>query len=394
MAQPTESRWRRASNRDGFVLPAVIFTMAILALLAVTALTTANDEHRASRALRESGAALYAAEAGGSLLIATVVDSPRTVLDTLAPHLAAGDSVDLGWTNLPSGASYRGVFHRYDNGGQAMYVLSVEGRGAGGWGGQGAINFLLTDAPLSFVNASIRGGPAGNGAEIEDPPGVSGIDTNPAAWGAACTGPLEDKPGIEWGNGSVDYDPGTLLGDPPLVVDPTINSTNLFDFGGFDYDDLAAAASIILSSDPGLIQPVVTSGVCDTSFDYNWGAPENGAGHPCYDYFPIIHHTGGELRIRDATSVGQGILLVDGDLRIEDNFRFYGIIIVKGSIRFEDDGTQIMGGIIAGEIDRVRDGAGVQYSSCVMNRVLSAVNLSFLINLEALGSRSWSQPLR
>lgn len=383
------------ANRDGFVVPVVIFTMVMLGLMAVTALTTANDEQRSSRAMRESGAALYAAEAGGSLLIATVVDPPRTVLDTLATNLAAGDSVDLGWTSLPGDASYRGVLHRYDNGGQAMYVLSVEGRRAGAWGGRGVIDFFLTKAALqSFVTASIRGGSGGNGAQIEDPPGVSGIDTNPAAWGAACTGPLEDQPGLVWGNTNVDSDPGTLLGDPPLEVDPTIDATNLFEFGGFDYDDLAAAANIIVSDDPGLIQPVVTGGVCDTSLEYNWGAPESGVGHPCYDYFPIIHHTGGELRIRNATSVGQGILLVDGDLRIEDNFRFYGIIIVKGSVRFEDNGTQITGGIISAEIDRVRDGAGVQYSSCVLGRVLSAVSVPALFQLEALSSRSWSAPLR
>ena len=129
-SEPRATVGRRA-NRDGFVLPVVIFTMAILALLAVTALTTANDEYRSSRAMRESGAAMYAAEAGAHMIFGTVVDtSSNTVLDTLAGTLAPGDSVDLGWSTLPSGASYRGVFHRYDNGGQAIYVLSVEGRGA------------------------------------------------------------------------------------------------------------------------------------------------------------------------------------------------------------------------------------------------------------------------
>lgn len=385
------------ANREGFVLPAAIFTIVILGLMAVTALTTANQEHRSSRAMRESGAAMYAAEAGANLLIATVVDSPRTQLDTLAANLAVGDSADLGWTTLPGGASYRGVFHRYDDGsGRNIFGITVTGRGGGSWGGEQIINAYLTPAsnPAGLITSAIRGGVGGAAAEIRDPPGVSGLDVNPGVWGAACTQPLQDKPGIEWGNNDVDYDPGDLLGDPPLVVDPTIDPSNLFVLNGFTFDELAAMANITLTGDPGQIEPKVAGPNCNTSFQTNWGAPESGSAHPCYDYFPIIHRAG-DLRIRDANSVGQGILLVSGDLRIEDSFRFYGIIIVKGDIRFEDGGTQIMGGVIAGGIDRVRDGAGVQYSSCVADRILRRIGL--LNNngaLELLGSRGWSMPLR
>ncbi len=62
-----------ASKREGFVLPTVIFTMAILGLLAAAALSTANDEQRSSRAMREAGAALYAAEAGAGWILHTQV---------------------------------------------------------------------------------------------------------------------------------------------------------------------------------------------------------------------------------------------------------------------------------------------------------------------------------
>ena len=56
-------------GQEGFVLPVVIFAMAILAVLAMAALSTANDEHHASRAMRESGMALYAAEAGAHMIL-------------------------------------------------------------------------------------------------------------------------------------------------------------------------------------------------------------------------------------------------------------------------------------------------------------------------------------
>jgi len=53
-----------SSSRKGFVLPSVIFAIAIMSVIVVVALNTASDERRASRATRESTFAMYAAEAG------------------------------------------------------------------------------------------------------------------------------------------------------------------------------------------------------------------------------------------------------------------------------------------------------------------------------------------
>ena len=117
-----------ATNRNGFVIPAVVLAIVVLGIMTVAALTTATDEVRSSRAMRESGTALYAAEAGANLLMVTVVDSPSTVLDTLASVMNPGDSVDFGWTTLSSGASYRGVFYKYS---AQAYALNVTGRDAG-----------------------------------------------------------------------------------------------------------------------------------------------------------------------------------------------------------------------------------------------------------------------
>ena len=73
------------------------FTIPILALIAVAALPTANDEHRSSRAMRESGAAaLYAAEAGAGWILRTQVAGTKTVLDTIYASMAPGASVDPG----------------------------------------------------------------------------------------------------------------------------------------------------------------------------------------------------------------------------------------------------------------------------------------------------------
>jgi hypothetical protein len=108
-------------NRKGFVLPAVIFAITIMSVIVVVALSTASDERRASRATRESTLAMYAAEAG---LRQTYGAWPSAAVKALNP----GDSLDLGWQNLPNKAAYRTVIHRVDKGGLQEYTLVVQGR--------------------------------------------------------------------------------------------------------------------------------------------------------------------------------------------------------------------------------------------------------------------------
>ncbi len=109
------------TNRRGFVLPSVIFAITIMSVIVVVALNTATDERRASRATRESTLAMYAAEAG---LRQTYGAWPSAAVKALNP----GDSLDLGWQNLPNKAAYRTVIHRADKGGLQQYNVVVQGR--------------------------------------------------------------------------------------------------------------------------------------------------------------------------------------------------------------------------------------------------------------------------
>ena len=108
-------------NRKGFVLPSVIFAITIMSVIVVVALSTATDERRSSRATRESTLAMYAAEAG---LRQTYGAWPSAAAKALNP----GDSLDLGWQNLPNKAAYRAVIHRVDKGGLQEYNVVVQGR--------------------------------------------------------------------------------------------------------------------------------------------------------------------------------------------------------------------------------------------------------------------------
>ena len=108
-------------NRPGFVLPTVIFAITIMSVVVVAALTTASDERRASRASRESTLAMYAAESG---LRQTYGAWPSASVQNMNP----GDSLDLGWQNLPNKAAYRAVIYRVDKGGLQEYNVVVQGR--------------------------------------------------------------------------------------------------------------------------------------------------------------------------------------------------------------------------------------------------------------------------
>lgn len=129
------------SKRDGFILPTVLFSVAIMSIVVVASLSTSSDERRASRAVRESTLAEYVAEAG---LRQTYGDWPSTEVKALTP----GDSLDLGWQELPNRGMFRAVIHRVDKGGLQVYNVVVQGRRTGPNGGVSTILGVVGGVPL------------------------------------------------------------------------------------------------------------------------------------------------------------------------------------------------------------------------------------------------------
>lgn len=395
-------------NRDGFALPAVVFTMAILGLLAVAALATANDEHRASRAMRESGAALYAAEAGANFVWGTTTAPMGTrLLDSLEGSLtSSGDSVDLGWESLPSGAAYHAVLHRIDNG-KRLYQLRVLGQGAGPWGGQRLVSLAITavsgdlavDGAIGVVGGLLDIG-AGGGVVVD------GNDNVPPGWAGVCDPPGVAMPGIATPDATTVTQSGvpTIDGTPPILEDPSLSVSD------FDtmWDQLFAMANKIYPSGgpgPVSIGPVENPpGTCDTGVLDNWGAPTNPA-HPCFNYFPIIYVENARLKSHNGQS-GQGILLVGCDaagkcdLEIENGFTFYGMILVQGEFELETGAglnpAHVYGSVMVKNygsptnVSKIWTASTLQYSSCAMKRVAAAAGLSTR-GLQPIGARAWSE---
>jgi type II secretory pathway pseudopilin PulG len=158
-------------------MPTVLFAVAIMSIVAVAALSSASDERRTSRAVRESTVAVYAAEAG---LRQTYGNWPVDPVKALNP----GDSLDLGWQNLPNSEQYRAVIYRMDNGGLQEYNVVVRGRRTGLNGGISTVIGVVGGVPLfsravygeSYVwiqNAQLDSWDSGNGAYNPLTPGTN-----------------------------------------------------------------------------------------------------------------------------------------------------------------------------------------------------------------------------
>ncbi len=160
---------------------------------------------------------------------------------------------------------------------------------------------------------------------------VHGEHEIPGGWEGFCTGSLVDKPGILTDDATRVSTRGAavITGAPRVEEDPSIADSTFTRFGSLTWDEFTAMADIVLSG--GTVKNTApdstAAGVCrpGRAFASNWGNPEN-PGAACFDRFPIIHITGSAAI--QSGGVGQGVLLVNGDLNLQGDFAFYGIIIV------------------------------------------------------------------
>src|SRR5689334_10354228 len=184
-------------ERRGFVLPTVVFAVAVMSIVVVAAMNSATDERRSSRATSESTLALYAADGG---LRSVYGAWPVAAVKALNP----GDSLDLGWQSLPNRAKYRAVIHRVDRGGLQEYDVVVQGRRIGVSGGISTIVGVVGGVPLLtygvFAKTSVT--LSGGGT-------IDAYDSEVAPYNAATP----DSLATVWSNGTVDIQKTTVTGD-------------------------------------------------------------------------------------------------------------------------------------------------------------------------------------
>jgi len=163
-----------------------------------------------------------------------------------------------------------------------------------------------------------------------------------------------------------------ITGNPKVVQDTMASKdSTYFQFGDADWTMLTSMGKVPTGADP---TPTVNiDGSCKITDPDNWGDPIHATlPSPCEDYFPIIYAPG-DLSLQNG--IGQGILLVEGNLKVTGNFSFFGPVIVKGTLSTQGNGAHFNGGLMAANVDldpnTVAGNAVINYSSCALAKALN-----------------------
>jgi hypothetical protein len=306
-------------------------------------------------------------------------------------QMAVGTATAVSGTSPLGTGSFAGSVSRINN---EIFLVDIVGRDRASQARQ-RLGMLVKLRVLTFdANSALttRGPGRVSGSGV-----IDGTDAQP--W-PECPGAGPMAPGIRHPNVSqLDFQ-GTcaglacVVGNPQALTDPTVNDNTFFNYGESDWAALSSAANIVLPSQTltGL-EPSVSGGQCNRLDANNWGEPHRSPTHPsstvsqCTSYFPTIY-VNGDARI--TTGRGQGVLMVNGDLELQGNFRFIGIMIVRGRLRTTGTGAHITGGVLAANVDLddtfVAGNATIQFSRCAITAVQSSGAPGALFR-----SRGWTQ---
>jgi hypothetical protein len=211
---------------------------------------------------------------------------------------------------------------------------------------------------------------------------VLGTDTTFSGWncppaGAAIAGvAVPSFSNITFGGNCVG---GTCISGSPLVsVTPTASDTNTyFSYGSLKWSQLVAMADKTVSGTYPHVRPSTSNSggvsTCNTGDNANWGDP--GRANPpgvCEGYFPIVYAPG-DVSVNG--DIGQGVLLVSGNLNIQGGFTYYGQIIVRGTVKLTGTGNHVYGGIMAAAVvdststTQLSGNSSIHYSRCAITQV-------------------------
>ena len=420
------------ADRRGFVMPMVIFSLMIMSTMAVVAINVSVIQHRSSRAVRTSLEALLAGITGLNEIQADWNDPSATLYDQL-DTLSSGGTIQIDWTNLASGASYKGEVMRIDNGGQQLFLVTVEGRDGSGLPSERAVTAIMTLGGELTLGACCDAAAYVKGEIRISSTFISGTDVDPPSsdFGQTCGGTLEDKPALisdnannidtgssgyfERGGVEVDDNDNFDTSPPVVIIDNTMSGSDFEDFGALTWQDVQDSATQFMTDDvdwggnpvtgskynnPDYYGPRVHSlsdphghaggdpllGTCDTANVANFGYFSG----PCVDFFPVIEVSGQVHMNGGGYAQGLVVMVEDGtqgaELDLEDDITFNGIILGRGCVEIQDDakfhgavmvtGDFFNAGICDGDEPLfVKGDSMVQYSNCVVQAVLGGTGL-------------------
>jgi Tfp pilus assembly protein PilX len=358
--------------RRGFALGLAIFALVLVGALIAGTFFASMQEYRMGRNTLVQQRALTAAELG----LDTVYSqwdkrwngsaTGATVLRTYAPSDGSIDTVRITKLN------------------QYSFLVTSEGRAGGTLkdlaARRRASMLVRLDLPqiktLGAIttkgNVTIGGSTALRGRDTVFP-GWDCPPAGPAVAGAAI--PSLTNLRVNGGCAPPVY---TCINGSPLisVTSQAADTSTYFNFGSQNWNSLVAMRDKVAAGTLTHIKPSLNAdGTCNTGDNFNWGDPNRATpAGACESYFPIVYAPG-DVSING--DVGQGILLVAGNLTIQGGFNFYGQVIVRGTVKLTGNGNHINGAVMAANVvdstnaSLLSGNSAIQYSRCTLNQVLS-----------------------
>jgi hypothetical protein len=366
---------RLNSRREGFALAGAVLAMLVVGAIVTGGFYAANQHSQVARSGYLGDLAQYIAETG---LEATVGRTSARTMDGYALN-----SVNTVYSNVPVSyggtvvGTYTATITRTTS---SLFIVRATGTVSVGGANSGATRTVASIIRIRMVdfdnNTAMQVyGDLNVGGTAE----VSGSDTYLSQWtDDGCTTSSSSAVTAQPGASITTSGSGDIEGS---VTRQNMTSANFTVFGDMTWDEVKAMATKVYVHNTVLSQiqesctpsGCASTSTCNTASTSNWGNPTSTTS-PCRNYFPIIYAQG-NLSI-SANGSGQGILLVEGELRITSQFDFYGPVVVKGTMDVGAGGATITGSVFAfgggtiGADNNIAGSTVVHYSSCSISRAI------------------------
>jgi hypothetical protein len=374
---------RRATLRPGIALPIALAAIIAVGALIAGVFFAATQEYRVGRNTLATQRSLHGAEVGLNSVVASWTPE-RTkaakigVRDTMKDTIIDESYVKREWVRVSP----------------TMFWVTSTAVGGGLSLQQRSLKRLNTLVRIDIPDMKIQGALTARGNIIATgAANINGNDVTPAGW-PDCIGAGSASSGLVVGSETNATSSGqcgngntfTCVQGDPKIADSAIYADTLTykNFGGFNYDSLTKLASAdkiytdasvsISQRQPQYFDPL-TKKDCNRTHALNWGDITHGDGEDgCIDYYPVIWLKGAANNWTIANFGGQGILLVDGNVKINGTFSWTGLVLVMGRVEVEGNNSpKVVGAIMA--MDRnnlghsVKGNINVQFSRCALQAV-------------------------